>query len=67
VGPEYIPLTGTQLVFAWLLIALLIALLSGEIATWAAPRHTRPWHLGVIAMLVTGTLMLWPLLTLSLG
>ena len=57
----FIPLTGTQLAFAWLFTALLV----GEIATWAAPRRTRPWRLGLIANLVTGTLILWPLLTFA--
>lgn len=60
-GTEYLPLSRTQLVFA----RLLTALLTGEIATWAAPRHTRPWRLGLIAGPVTGALMLWPLLTLA--
>jgi hypothetical protein len=60
-GTEDIPLTGEQFAFAWLLLALLI----GEVATWAAPRRTRPWRLGLVANLVTGTLLLWPLLTLA--
>jgi len=61
VGTEYLPLSGTQLVFAWTLVALL----TGELATGAAPRATRPWRLGLIANLVTGTLMLWPMLILT--
>lgn len=56
-------MSGQEQTLLWILTAVLI----GEIATWAAPPRTRPRHHALIAAMVTGTLILIPVLAFGLG
>ena len=47
----------------WLFLAVLI----GELATWVGPRRARPWHQALVAMVVTGTLVLIPVIAVGPG
>ncbi|TDU03278.1 hypothetical protein EDD99_1697 [Streptomyces sp. 846.5] len=56
-------LNGRDVILLWLLAAVLI----GEIATWAAPKGTRPWNHALVAVTVSATLVLIPVLAFGPG
>ncbi|MHA6761086.1 hypothetical protein [Streptacidiphilus sp. PAMC 29251] len=55
--------SARQQTVLWFLAAVLI----GEIATWAAPRRARPWNHILVAVTVTGTLVLMPFMAFGFG
>jgi len=56
-----LPLSGQDFTLLWLLMAVLI----GELATWAAPRGTDPRTQVLVATGVSTVLVLMPLLALA--
>jgi hypothetical protein len=56
-------MNSREQILVWVFMAVLI----GETATWAGPPRSRPWHRVLVAAMVTGTLILIPVLAFGAG